>query len=40
VFRNPTGEQYAPTIELSYTGWATTTASIAAPSESEVVDYP
>ena len=36
----PTGTGYYPTIEMDYTGWATTTVAIAAPSGPDVRDYP
>jgi hypothetical protein len=36
----PTGTGYSPTIELTYTGWGTNTATIDAPSGAGVRDYP
>jgi hypothetical protein len=36
----PTGTGYAPTIELTYTGWGTSTATIDAPTGPDVRDYP
>lgn len=36
----PTGTGYAPTIELTYTVWGTSTATIDAPSGPDVLDYP